>query len=302
MGVCGEVARSCTPPFLEEVRFETPPAQQAQCDWSDFGTIVEDGEVRTLSLFVMLLGFSRHTFGCFSTSMDEISLQRCHVAAFEDFGGVPNSVLYDNMKTVSTGRDAEHQPIWQRDFADFAARYGFTPKCAQPYRAKTKGKVERAIGFIRRSFLPGRVFTDLHDANVQLAAWLAQVNTRRHGTHGELIHERYAKERALLTPLRTGMPAVERSAMRVVDAEGAITYAANVYELPRGYRGRTLLVREDGRRLRVYDGSALICERELLSGRGQRARRVPPDVVSLKERQRIVVERRALDVYDELAQ
>lgn len=128
------------------------------------------------------------------------------------------------------------------------------------------------------------------------------MNTRRHGTHGELIHERYAKERALLTPLRTGMPVVERSAMRVVDAEGIITYAANVYELPRGYRGRTLLVREDGRRLRVYDGSALICERELLSGRGQRARRVPPDVVSLKERQRIVVERRALDVYDELAQ
>ena len=125
---------------LEEVRFETPPAQQAQCDWSDFGTIVEDGEVRTLSLFVMLLGFSRHTFGCFSTSMDEISLQRCHVAAFEDFGGVPNSVLYDNMKTVSTGRDAEHQPIWQRDFADFAARYGFAPKCAQPYRAKTKAR------------------------------------------------------------------------------------------------------------------------------------------------------------------
>jgi hypothetical protein len=119
--------------------------------------------------------------------------------------------LYDNMKTVTTGQDAESKPIWQRSFADFAGRYGFTPKCARPYRAKTKGKVERTIGFIRRSFLAGRTFADITDANVQLKTWLAEVNMRRHGTHGEFVHERFAAERPLLIQLRRDMLTIERS-------------------------------------------------------------------------------------------
>ncbi len=68
----------------------------------------------------------------------------------------------------------------------------------RPYRAKTKGKVERTIGFIRRSFLTGRTFLDKADADAQLATWLQEINRRRHGTHGELIHERLAQERPLL--------------------------------------------------------------------------------------------------------
>lgn len=255
----------------EEVRFETAPAKQGQCDWADFGTVSEDGQIQPLSLFVMVLGYSRHTFARFTTSMDESSLQREHHAAFVDFGGVPSEIVYDNMKTVTTGRDVEGQPIWQRSFADFSGRYGFTPKCARPYRAKTKGKVERTIGFIRRSFLAGRTFTDITDANAQLATWLAEVNTRRHGTHDDFVHERFAAERPLLIQLRRDMLAIERVVRRTVDAEGAIVYESNQYELPRGFRGRTLTVRDDGRRLRVFDAGALICEHELLNGRSLRS-------------------------------
>ena len=162
----------------EEVRFETAPAKQGQCDWADFGTVSEEGQIQALSLFVMVLGYSRHTFAQFTTSMDESSLQREHHAAFVDFGGVPSEIVYDNIKTVTTGRNAESDPIWQRSFADFAGRYGFTPKCARPYRAKTKGKVERTIGFIRRSFLAARTFTDITDANAQLKRPGSQKSTR----------------------------------------------------------------------------------------------------------------------------
>ncbi len=84
-------------------------------------------------------------FAAFATCMDELVLQRMHVAAFCYFGGVPMQVLYDNMRTVTIGRDEHFKPILQPDFADFSALYGFEAKCAQPYRAKTKGKVERAI-------------------------------------------------------------------------------------------------------------------------------------------------------------
>lgn len=286
--------------LMEEMRFETAPAQQAQCDWADFGVVLEDGQVQPLALFVLLLGYSRHTFACFFTSMDGATLQRAHQDAFAAFGGVPHAILYDNMKTVTTGRDSEGRPIWQRSFADFAGRYGFRPLCARPYRAKTKGKVERTIGFIRHSFLPGRSFADLADANAQLAGWLLEINARRHGSHGEMVHERFACERPLLIPLRSGMPRVQRVVTRIVDAEGAISYDANVYELPRGYRGRELTVRDDGRSLHVFAGDALVYEHELLSGRGQRARRRNV-VLAIAERSvAIEVVRRPLDVYEEV--
>jgi transposase len=287
------------PEPVEEVRFETAPAQQAQCDWADFGDVIEDNVVQALSLFVMVLGYSRHTFACFTTSMDEGALQRAHQDAFEDFVGVPHSILYDNMRTVTSGRDGEGRPIWQRDFADFAGRYGYRPSCARPYRAKTKGKVERTIGFIRRSFLTGRTFANKADADAQLAVWLKEINQRRHGTHDELIHERLAHERPLLIPLRSGLPRRERVVVRVVDAEGAIIYSTNVYELPRGYRGRELTIRDDGRTLRTFAGGALIYEHELAAGRGERIRRRELVAPAL-ERNAPTVPQRSLAVYDEL--
>ncbi|GAC1420871.1 MAG: IS21-like element ISMac9 family transposase [Candidatus Velthaea sp.] len=285
---------------IEEVRFETAPAEQAQCDWADFGQVVEDGLARALTLFVMVLGYSRYTFACFTTSMDGMALQRMHQKAFADFGGVPHAILYDNMKTVTTGRDHEGQPIWQRNFADFAGRYGFRPSCARPYRAKTKGKVERTIGFIRRSFLTGRTFSDLSDANAQLSDWLREANARRHGTHGEYVNDRFTREQTLLIPLRDGMPQVQRVVTRIVDAEGAITYDANVYELPRGYRGRELIVRDDGRLLRFFAGDSLISEHPRLSGRGERARRRNVVVRESERIASVVVVRRPLDAYEEI--
>jgi transposase len=290
-------AKSLEP--IEEVRFETPPGKQGQCDWADFGSVIDDGQQEDLSLFVMVLGYSRYTFARFTTSMDESALQREHHAAFVAFGGVPAEILYDNMKTVTTGRDDKGEPIWQRSFADFSGRYGFTPKCARPYRAKTKGKVERTIGFIRRSFLAGRAFTDVMDANSQLTTWLAEVNTRRHGTHDELVHERFAAEQPLLARLRPGMQINERVVARTVDAEGAIVYQSNFYELPRGYRGRQLTVRDDGRSLRVFDAGALVCEHELLIGRFDRSKRSRVDEI-VKRSPPVLVERRALGVYEDL--
>jgi transposase len=284
---------------IEEVRFETPPGKQGQCDWADCGSVMDDGQEEDLSLFVMVLGYSRYTFARFTTSMDETALQRQHHAAFVDFGGVPAEILYDNMKTVTTGRDGDGEPIWHRSFADFAGRYGFAPKCARPYRAKTKGKVERTIGFIRRSFLTGRTFTDVGDANSQLSTWLAEVNTRRHGTHEELVHERFVLEQPLLSRLRPAMLISDRVVTRTVDAEGAVVYQSNYYELPRGYRGRELTVRDDGRRLRVFDAGALICEHELLVGRFERSRRSRVDEI-VKRTSPVLVERRALDVYEDL--
>ncbi len=97
------------PPAANEIRFETSPRKQAQCDWSDFGAVNDNGLTVPLHVFVMVLRWSRKTFAKFATQMDELTLQM-HAAAFRFFGGVPQHVLYDNMRTVTVGRDGNNAP------------------------------------------------------------------------------------------------------------------------------------------------------------------------------------------------
>jgi transposase len=131
------------------IRFETLPGQQTQCDW----VVFRRGK-QPLSAFVATLDFSRAGYVEFVTDEKLQTLLDCHEHAFDFFGGVVHEVLYDNMKTVVLERDA-YGPGEQRfhpAFLDFASHHGFLPRLCRPYRAKTKGKVERFNGYLRRSF------------------------------------------------------------------------------------------------------------------------------------------------------
>src|SRR5262249_44424538 len=115
------------------VRFETPPGQQAQADWSYCDKFTSpDGERISVYAFVMVLSFSRMLFVRFTTSMKMPQLLECHQLAFAYFGGWPQTILYDNMKQV---RIAPKE--WNEQFLDFAQHYGFVPKTHRPYRART---------------------------------------------------------------------------------------------------------------------------------------------------------------------
>ena len=127
------------PPF--EVRFETPAGQQAQVDFAQFQTefTEEPGVVRIVWLFSLVLGHSRLLWGRFVLHQDLPTLLRCHIAAFETLGGVPQQILYDRMKAVVIGDDAATGHIvYNRTLLDFAGHYGFLPKPFRPYRAKTR--------------------------------------------------------------------------------------------------------------------------------------------------------------------
>lgn len=187
------------------VRFETPPGKQAQADWAELGTHVITGEPTTLHLFVMVLGFSRAMYAVATASAGTESFLACHAAAFESFGGMPAEVLYDNAKVVVLSR-AAGQTKFNPAFLDFAGRYGFAPRLCRPYRAKTKGKVERSIGYIRDRFFVGRSFTGLDDLNDQLSLWIdSKANQRIHATTGERPIDRLRRENLLpfsLAPTR----------------------------------------------------------------------------------------------------
>ncbi|MDP1996960.1 MAG: IS21 family transposase [Gallionella sp.] len=175
-------------PWDPVVRFETAPGEQMQVDWVEF----RKGK-NPLYAFCATLGFSRMSFVEFVTDMKVETLIACHQHAFEAFGGVPKRVLYDNMKTVVIERDTsgEGEHRFHTGFLDYARHCGFVIKLCRPYRAKTKGKVERFNGYLRRSFYVPLVAQlkqagltlDVVTANIQVRIWLKDIaNERIHGT------------------------------------------------------------------------------------------------------------------------
>jgi transposase len=118
----------------------------------------------------MVLSWSRMLYIEFVWETHEAILQRCHMNAFDYFQGVPKRILYDNMKTVAIGRRENGQVEWNTKFLDFAQHYGFEPRVHRPRSPKTKGKVERPMGYIRGNFFQGISFSSLRDLNVHARA------------------------------------------------------------------------------------------------------------------------------------
>jgi len=186
------------------VRFETKSGQQMQVDWGVF----RRGKA-PLSAFVATLGFSRYSYVEFVTNERFETLKACHENAFAYLQGVPKEVLYDNMKTVIQQRNAYgrglhrfHPGLWE-----LANQTGFSPRLCQPYRAKTKGKVERFIGYLRHSFYVPLVaqlkqaglVLDVETANIEVLKWLRDVaNVRDHQTTQEKPLIRWQQEVVVL--------------------------------------------------------------------------------------------------------
>ena len=189
------------------VRFETQPGEQMQVDWGSFKL-----NGKHVSLFLATLGWSRFNFGLFVDNERFETLRECHEQAFDAFGGVPLEALYDNMRTVVQQRNAYGRGLHQfhPGLKDLAHHYTFRPRLCRPYRAKTKGKVERSIGYIRRSFFGPLISRYrqlghslyIGELNLEFARWLAiTANTRVHGTTGEVPSERLEQERTSLQAL-----------------------------------------------------------------------------------------------------
>jgi transposase len=159
-------------------KLETIAGEQGQVDWASFGKIQIGNAPRSLSCFVMVLGFSRAIYARFVLDQTLESFVRCHVLGFEAFGGVPRVLLYDNLKSVVLERVGEHVRFHPR-ILELAGHYHFAPKPCAPYRGNEKGKVERAIQYLRSSFFAARRFSSTSDLNVQLAEWIDRIAMAR---------------------------------------------------------------------------------------------------------------------------
>ncbi len=166
--------------------------------------------------------------------------------------------------------------IYNRALIDLARHYGFHPKACKPYRAKTKGKVERPFRYIREDFFLARSFRNLDDLNAQLRHWLDIVaNPRKHATTLRVVNEVFAEERPHLRPLP---PAPFRSVLKLerrVSREGMVSVGGNTYSLPDATRSRMVEVHSLADEVRIFENGTLIAAHLVLEGRKQR--RVHPD-------------------------
>jgi transposase len=197
-----EYVRAVRPALEPEavVRFETPPGKQAQVDFARFRF---PWGVRYALLVV--LGYSRLLWLRFYERQDMRTLFLGLEEAFHYFGGVPKELLFDQMKSVIT-KDLRLDGgalMHNAEFLRFAAHWDFTPRACRPYRAQTKGKVERPVRYVRGNFVYGRDFLNDADLDHQRLLWLdGKANVRVHRTIGERPVDRFERdERALLTPL-----------------------------------------------------------------------------------------------------
>ncbi len=154
------------------------PGEQGQVDWASFGKIPVENMTRKLSCFVMVLSYSRAIFARFTLDQTMESFLRSHVEAFRFFGGSPVRLLYDNLKSVVIDRFGKHIHF-NPTHLDFSAFYHFKPEACNPASGWEKGRVERAIRYIRDGFFAGRSFKDLETLNRDMREWLKKDSMER---------------------------------------------------------------------------------------------------------------------------
>lgn len=237
------------------LRLTTLPGQQSQADWAHFGEIRIGRARRRLSCFVLTLSHSRALWIEFFLDQTIESLIAAHVHAFQDWRGLTRTILYDNMKSVVLERRGDLIHFHPR-LLELCAHYHFAARPCRPARGNEKGRVERAIRYIRESFFAARGFSSVEDLNRQVIIWRDQIAHQRPcpGDPSRTVASVLAEEKALLLPL----PAhpFDTEVMRVVHSDKTIyiRFDLNDYSIPPEAVSRPLTLLASQTTIRILDG------------------------------------------------
>src|SRR5262245_46994057 len=233
------------------VRMEPGPGERFEIDWGHFGAIAYDATSRKLYAFCLVECHSRKMYLEFTHSQTFETFVRCHIHAFETLGGIARELWYDNLATVVAEHDGNLVRFHPR-FLAFAREYGFFPRACHVAAAWETGKIERAIGYLRRNFWPLRTFTDLADVNRQVRQWLDEVaNRRQHRETGQPPEDRFHEEALRALPALTSD--YRDTAEVVVHKDLRLQFDGNRYCVPPRYVGRKLTVKADSSSVTIYD-------------------------------------------------
>jgi transposase len=237
------------------LRLSTLPGEQAQVDWGNFGKITIGSAQRRLVGFVMVLSWSRRIFLRFYLGDGTANFLRGHVQAFEHFGAVAREILYDNLKSAvleRVGSAIRFNP----ELLSLASHYRFAPKPVAVRQANQKGRVERAIQYVRTSFFAARNFADIDDLNRQADAWCRQEAEQREWAQDKQLSVAEAFERektSLLCLPDTAYPIYDRKPV-YAGKTPYIRFDLNDYSIPHSHVGRKLLVEATLEQVNITDG------------------------------------------------
>lgn len=243
------------PPAEAYLRLRTLPGEQAQVDWAHFGHLHIGRARRPLMGFVIVLSYSRRMFlrFCLNAQMD--SFLRGHVEAFIAFGGLARTLLYDNLKSVVLEREAD-AIRFNPEFLAFAKHFRFEPRPVAVARGNQKGRVERHIDFVRKSFFAGREFTDVADLNAQARDWCEGRALDRPWPEDDslTVRQAFALEQPRLLELPAADYALGQRLEVSVTKTPYVRFDWNDYTVPHTHVQRTLSVLADEQRVRIFEG------------------------------------------------
>ena len=255
------------------VRFETPPGRQLQIDFGERYVTIGEAPIKVY-VFVATLGYSRRLHvRAFRHERQEAWFSGLE-SAFAAFGGVPEEVLMDNPRALVVSHDAASRTVvFNEKLLAFARHWVFSPRACAPYRARTKGKTENGVGYVKKNAIAGRTFADWEAFEAHLSRWEREVaNARVHGTTEETPMARFAREEAArLRPL-AGRPAFGslRELTRGVGNDGCVEVDANSYSVPWRLIGERVAVTVSGGFVRIRHGTAEVAAHRQAEGRRNR--------------------------------
>lgn len=241
------------------LRLITLPGEEAQADWAHFGEVRIGRARRRLSCFVLTLSYSRALWVEFFLDQMLESLMLAHVHAFEDWSGLARTVLYDNMKSIVLNRHGDLIKFHPR-LLELCGHYHFAARPCQPGRGNEKGRVERAIRYIRESFFAARSFSTVEDLNRQARVWRDEIAHQRPwpGDHSRTVASVFEEEKPRL--LRLPAHRFDSDLMRVVRSDKTIyvRFDLNDYSIPPEAVGKSLTLVASPKNVRILDGSSEI--------------------------------------------
>ena len=245
-----------TPAFLT---LSFAPGEAAQVDWGQFGSICVGNTRRRLSFFVMVLCHSRMMYVEFTVSETMEHFLACHAHAFAYFGGVVGKAMVDNLRSAVLQRIVGQAPVFNPRYKDFADHYGFAIAPCNVGRGNEKGRVENAVGFVKKNFLAGNELTDFAQINPAARQWLDNVaNVRIHGSTRRRPVDLLQTERPSLKPLPTEPYDVGVIRPARANSQFRVTVDTNTYSVPAEYAGAALTLKLYPDHLCLYHQDKLI--------------------------------------------
>jgi transposase len=244
------------------VRFETAPGEQMQIDFGEKRVSI-GGQLVKVLLFVAVLSYSRRIFVRAFLAQRQDDWREGLMGAFRHFGGLPRRLLTDNAGALVTGRDAaKGKAQLHPGFAAFCRDVGVEVRVCHPYRARTKGKTERGVGYVKGNAIAGLGFVSGAALDAHLASWCIEADERIHGTTHERPRERFERdEKQVLRPLPQGaVPVRERRLKRRVASDCFVDIDSVRYSVPHQLVRRDVEVLVDEEVVRVFFGGEEVAQ------------------------------------------